>query len=115
VTPLAKKRLWSVEDFAEWLGCSKKEARRILKSENAELGGKLILVTKGSRGSFRFLVARLFAEKPEYALTIESLKSDVETLKEGHDDLLTRVNATMRQCGQNTRDIAHLRARRKAG
>ncbi len=113
-SPRFKKRLWTVSDFAAWVGISRKCALALLKQLNTETGGMLLRTSGGKRPAYTFFVASLAKAKPEVFERIEGLETRVDRLEEQMDDRVSRERLIASQVGANTRDIVRLKARRPA-
>lgn len=111
---LRRKRLWSVADFATWVGIRHKAALALLKQLNAETGGMLLRTAGGKRPTYTFFVAALAKAKPEVFERIEGIEAQVEGLNEAMAERVRRERLLAQQVGQITRDVAKLSRRRQA-
>lgn len=109
--PLRKKRIWTVADFADFAGWHFLRARRFLIRMNDRHGGKLFLPRGGTNRPYEFYVATLAKLEPDLFEPIESLEMRVEELEESVSESRADQRRIASQVGQNTRDIARMRAR----
>jgi len=106
---LRRKRLWTVADFAIFLGegTSPWKARTLLKRWNRESGGKLLMTSDGSVNRlYEFAPAVLMKLHPEIFDRIENLEARVDELEEGVGEIRARQRRLGSQVGQNSADIA---------
>lgn len=108
------KRVWTVADFAEWMGVPHRQARTILKRLNAELGGLLLQTNGGKKPEYTFLPSALAKAKPEIFERVQSLAVRVDELEETVESLRAAQKLIASQTAQNTRDIAKSRKARAA-
>lgn len=110
---LRRKARWTVGDFARYLDVSHWQARAALMRYNVALGGMLLRPSSGTNRGYTFFWAVLAKHDVDAFLDdpIEQ-QQRLDTL----EDLVGDINQSMRvialQTGQNTRDIARLKARR---
>lgn len=112
---LRKKRLWTVADFAAWVGIPHAQALALLKQLNAESGGMLLRTKPGAKKpEYTFFVAALAKVKPEVFERVDSLESRVDALEEEMSERVRRERQLASQVGANTREIVKLQRRPKA-
>lgn len=113
---LRRKRVWTPSDFAEWLGgdTSRKVALRMLKQLDRELGGTLLIRTGTKKPEYSFVPAYLARMKGEYFERFEGLDLRVSELEEELGEVKAQQKRLALQTGVNTRDIANLRAGKRA-
>lgn len=107
-----RKRVWTVADFAEFLGIPPSTAKALLLRLDEELNGTLLIRSAGVNRRYQFFPALLAKAKPEIFERVESLEARVEQLADAQDALRTSQTMIAQQVGHNTRDIARLKARR---
>lgn len=111
---LRKKRLWTVADFAAWLGIKRKPALALLKRLDEELGSTLLMTSKGKKPEYTFFPALLAKAKPEIFERVEGLEMRVNELEERVGEISATQRRAIAQMGQNSRDIVRLQSRRPA-
>ena len=110
---LRRKRIWNVGDLALYLGKSPEATRARLEPIDREVHGMLLKRIGGSVG-WEFAVVTLAKAWPELFEPIESLEIRVEALEDGQDTLRAEHRQIASQVGQNTRDVAKMRAKSRA-
>lgn len=119
---LRRKRFWTVADFATFAGLSHRRARRRLKAYDRQLGGGLLIPSEGTNREYTFLPALLAKAISDGRLSeanglfdpVESIEMRVDHLEDLVGDLHQAHRAIAAQTGNNTREIAKMRARRHA-
>lgn len=108
---LRKKRIWTVADFAEFMSCSKWQARQLLKTYDREMKGMLIVRSDrdGSNRTFRFYPSQLARAFPQIFERVEGLGMQVDAIEDRVSELHQSQRVIVSQVGQNTRDIAKLK------
>lgn len=115
MSPLARKREWTVADFAEHMHLSHWQAKQRLLAIDREVGGMLLRPSRGKNRGFTFLKSALMKAKPELFEPIVVLTERVDEIEDKIGDMHIAQRMVAQQVGHNTRDIARLRAdRRKA-
>gem|GEM_PF-2916847 len=122
ITP--KKRIWTVTDFARHAygaeefdanpDAARRRALRFLKRLDARHGGQILIAGPGTNREYTFFAAVLWRLEPDLFNPIESLEFRVEALEEGIGGVSSAQRMLASQVGQNTRDIAKLRAGRRS-
>lgn len=117
-----KARVWTVADFARHVfGCKGEpsaalhlKARRMLRRLNAKHGGRLLIPSAGTNRAYTLTPATLARLEPDLFAPIESLELRLEEVEEDLGELKATTRRAVLQVGQNTRDIARMRARPSA-
>jgi molybdenum-dependent DNA-binding transcriptional regulator ModE len=111
---LRRKRLWTVADFAAWMGISPKQARAMLKRLDQEVGGMLLIKSGGRKPEYTFFPAVLAKSKPELFERFESLEGRVADIETKIDSLEYRQGVIASQTSQNSRDISRIKSTLRA-
>lgn len=120
---LRRKRIWDVDDFAEFLGESHKVALARLHRFNSELGGQLLVPSAGRNRRYTFSPAHLAKAIDDGRLatvaaglfdSFDALEKRVDELEDKVGDMHTAQRIVAAQTGQNTRDIAALRRQKRS-
>jgi len=115
VTPaLARKRLWTVRDFAEFMGLSAKQARALLKKLNEEVGGMLLRSSGGRKPEYTLFPGSLKKAFPDLFVRLETLEARVDQIEERQEQTQQDLRRVAQQVGQLTRQVARLQSRRAA-
>lgn len=114
VSEVRRKRLWTVTDFAVFMGISSRQARALLKRLDAETGGMLLLKSGGKKPEYTFFPAVLAKVKPEAFERIATIEERVSALESQVDGLRKDQRMIVAQTGQNSRDIIKLRTKFRA-
>lgn len=113
VKELARKRIWTVSDLAEFAGLSHERARRAVQRLHEASGGNLLLPSKGKNRRFTFHVGALRKLAPELFAPIEDVMPRVEALEERFDEMNSLLRIVATQTGANTRRIEALSSKSK--
>jgi hypothetical protein len=113
-TKLRHKRIWTVSDFAAHTGLSHWQAKQVLLRLDAELNGMLLTRGKGTNRRYTFARAALAKAKPDLFAEYSSLEERIEELETELSTLKAEQRRHIQQTGQNTRDIAKMRAERSS-
>lgn len=103
--PLRKKRIWTVTDFATFMGVSSKSARAILKRLDREVGGMLLRKSEGKKPEYTFFPAMLAKAKPEVFERLETIESRVDEIEAEIETLRREQRMIVSQVGSNTRAL----------
>jgi len=114
---LRRQRIWTPSDFAAWMGggMSRKEALRMLKKINREVGGKLLNESGEVKPEFWFCAARLSKLRPEFFAPTdpEATEAAIERFAEELGEVVAEQRRLALQTGENTRGIRDEKARRR--
>lgn len=119
---LRTRRYWTVADFALFAGVTYDVAKARLQTYNTQLGGLLLIPSKGKNRKYTFLPALLArAIRDGRLLEAVGLFEPVDSLEmrvDGHEDQIGDLHTSLRmlasQTGANTREISKLRRRQSA-
>lgn len=114
VTEIRRKRMWTVTDFATFMGITPRQARAMLKRLDAETGGMLLLKSGGKKPEYTFFPATLAKVKPEAFERMETLDARISTVEAQLESLRREQRMIVAQTGQNSRDISRIRAKDRA-
>lgn len=106
---IRRKRLWTVTDFATWMGITRKPAMALLRALDTELGGVLLRKSNGKKPEYSFVPALLAKAKPELFEKIVSLEIRVDEHDERIEALEGSSRRTISQVGYVTRCVEKLR------
>lgn len=108
--PLARKRVWTVADFAKhaWNDDSEAaclRARRFLKRLDAKHHGKLLVPSDGANRMFTFYPALLAKLEPDLFTPVQSIEFRLEVLEDEVSEVKRHQKVVVGQVGANTRRI----------
>jgi hypothetical protein len=107
---LRRRALWTVADFARYLGVSHWQAKTALLRYNVALGGTLLRSSTGTNRGYTFFWA-LLAKHDESAFLDDPIEQQqrVDVLEDLVGDIRRSMQVIAAQTGHNTRDIIALR------
>ncbi len=110
---LRRKALWTVADFARYLGLEDpRRARRALLRYNEAFDGKLLRPSRGANREYTFFWAQL--AKHDAAIFLDDpidAQARFDTVEDLVADLERAFRVVAAQTGQNTRDLARMKSR----
>jgi hypothetical protein len=106
---LKRKRLWTVSDFATWMGLTRKPAFALLKALDEELGGTLLRKSTGKKPEYSLIPALLAKSKPELFERVHGLELRIQSLEEWREEVDSTQRRTVAQVGYVTRCIEKLK------
>jgi hypothetical protein len=108
---LRGKRIWTVDDFAEFLGggCSQYQARERLKTYDTAMSGMLLIVSKGANRKYTFYPAHLARAFPGVFEPFEGLGVQVAEHGDKIEELYQRDRQITARLGEVTRENAKLK------
>ena len=114
MTDTARKRIWTVADFAAFTKQPHRSALRLLKQLNTQLGGMLLRASAGKKPEYTLFPGQLAQLAPDFMRDWQNHDTRITSVEERLFQVEGAARRLAAQTASNTRDIVQLRNRKRA-